>query len=102
MQYLKIFPYSVQVVKNVGQSARLDCEVTYDSRLEGETELVWTRNGTGLETKAEKYLLRAGSEKALEVRDLTLEDDGLYECEVRTPFEVVRARVALRVGGNRR
>ena len=66
-----------------------------------ETNVVWSKDDREIsieESTPGKYELLKGGH-ALFIDDLSVVDNGMYKCSVKTPFETIGATVTLRVSG---
>eukprot|EP00094_Tigriopus_californicus_P008856 TCALIF_08537-PA protein Name:"Similar to Hmcn2 Hemicentin-2 (Mus musculus)" AED:0.16 eAED:0.19 QI:0/-1/0/1/-1/1/1/0/1771 len=87
-----------ELTKSVHDNVTLPCDVSYDPRIHEETEFIWKREGQ------EKHLLTNDKYKIMKntslfINQLTLEDKGVYECTVKTPFESITVKVSLHISG---
>jgi hypothetical protein len=99
------------VVKNVGENASLVCDVSFDPRLRSETRVRWfyknEEKGSAVTPifDASKFTTKKIKTKfetkdnLLKIQDLKVEDKGVYECLVETPFEKISYSVNLFVNG---
>ena len=85
------------VVKNIKETISLPCDFKVDERVEEETEFIWLKEDTKLDTENSKYSLLPN--KSLLIENITLEDPGLYTCNVVTPLQSVRSSIQLIVSG---
>ena len=99
------------VVKNVAENVSLVCDVSFDPRLRSETRVRWfykIDDKTSAKTPifdASKFTTKKIKPKfetkdnLLKIADLKVEDKGVYECLVETPFEKISYSVNLFVNG---
>ena len=85
------------VVKNIKETISLPCDFKVDERVEEETEFIWLKEDSKLDTENSKYSLLPN--KSLLIENITLEDPGLYTCNVVTPLQSVRSSIQLIVSG---
>ena len=99
------------VVKNVAENTTLVCDVSFDPRLRSETRVRWffksDEKGSAVTPifDASKFTTKKIKQKfetkdnVLKITDLKVEDKGVYECLVETPFEKISYSVNLFVNG---
>jgi hypothetical protein len=99
------------VVKNVAENTTLVCDVSFDPRLRSETRVRWffksDEKGSAVTPifDASKFTTKKIKQKfetkdnILKITDLKVEDKGVYECLVETPFEKISYSVNLFVNG---
>ena len=103
------------MVKNIKETISLPCDFKVDERVEEETEFIWLKGDTKLDTENSKYSLLPN--KSLLIENITLEvrpslvlspqlsslhvwqDPGLYTCNVVTPLQSVKSSIQLMVSG---
>ena len=111
-------------MRHTRQNVTLQCGVSYDPRVHNETEVSWNKDGDILGKilrntqksdlirleKAKYYFSQLLSDTtvakhsmqpdwSLKMSNLTLSDNGIYTCEVATPFETITSQIAVRVSG---
>ena len=84
-------------MKNIKETVSLPCDFKVDERVEEETEFIWLKEDSKLDTENSKYSLLPN--KSLLIENITLEDPGLYTCNVVTPLQSVRSSIQLIVSG---
>ncbi len=106
---------------NLGEDATLSCDVSFDARLAEETQVDWWRKGGGggggsNQVKGRRINWRdlqddddddgddrysvteRGRNSSLIIKNVTLSDAGMWECQVSTPFEKINTNILLQVG----
>ena len=75
--YVNVRPVSV------GASLRIFCEPEEELDKIGSNEYIWTKNGQPLDQHNHRYKIRKFS--FLKIKAVTLDDNGIYKCTIRTP-----------------
>lgn len=85
------------IVKNIKDTISLPCDFKVDQRVEEETKVIWTKDMNPIPADSSKY--RIGQSRALEIKNIQLEDAGQYTCKVITPLQEVQSKISLIVSG---
>ena len=85
------------ITKAMRDNVTLGCDISYDPRVHHETDFVWNKEGEQLMNLSNKYQIQ--NDSSLLIFDLSMEDRGVYECQVKTPFETISHKVSLQVSG---
>ena len=91
-----------EIVKNVHDNVTLNCGISFDPRVKGETKVKWFKKSANgqepLDTDHDlKYSILAND--SLSINSLGVTDKGVYVCTVDTPFESLDYSVELFVHG---